>query len=185
MGNDNSKTTIENQQLILQLQHQILNSNSNNNTNPTKSTLSSEEIQFTKAHKNTNTNNDYQYNNMPTTLFDILNNKKIMDDVEKNPLTKRKLLEKILNEHRHIMTSAQVNKITHMLEKLPRVQQQYNNNYNNNTTSDYIASSSQDIINVKQSNIIEPNAEREEAEYRMEEEKRHCYPIIYFVHKYY
>ena len=42
-----------------------------------------------------------------------------MVEIDKNPATKRKFLEKLLNEHRHIMTSNQVQRITYILDNLP------------------------------------------------------------------
>ena len=145
MGNDNSKSTIENQQLILQLQHQILNNNSDSNNiniqnhlQHTKNTLNTQHTRHTQEYtKNTfnKSNNVLLYDTKPLTVFDILNNKKIMDEVDKNPKTKCKLLDKILNEHKHIMTSTQVIHITQLLAK---TRLQCNNiDYISNNDNDY------------------------------------------------
>ena len=52
-------------------------------------------------------------------LLAILGNKELMAEIDKKPQQKRKLLEKILNEHRHMMTSRQVSRITQQLSTLP------------------------------------------------------------------
>ena len=111
MGNDSSKSTIENQQLILQLQNQILQAN--NNTQ-----YQTNQQHYTNHHTQhpTNTVNNPQ---QTRTLFDILNNKQMMIEVDKNPATKRKLLTKLLKEHSHIMTSNQVQRINDMLLTIP------------------------------------------------------------------
>ena len=50
-------------------------------------------------------------------LLEILSNKDLMREIDKKPSTKRKLLEKLLSEHRHIMTSAQVSRLTQILTR--------------------------------------------------------------------
>ena len=160
MGNDNSKTTIENQQLIMQLQqqlhHQQLNNqqlqnqeyqqyqnqlqhqqqqnshtrnnrnmsqNMNQNMNPI---ISPAELQRgVNPHGRQNTQNEPNIENVgiqPSSankLLAILGNKELMKQIDKNPSQKRKLLEKLLNEHRHMMTTNQVTRISQMLNNLP------------------------------------------------------------------
>lgn len=129
MGNDNSKSEIENQQIIMQLQQQLLQQKERENT-------------YIKNQNNNqyNNQNNNQYNNQyksesndnkssSTKLLEILGNKKLMMEIDKNPSTKRKLLEKLLNHHRHMMTSNQVIRITQMLNNLPPE--------NNNDSSKY------------------------------------------------
>jgi len=151
MGNDNSKATVENQQMILQLQQQILNNQRPNQTNPRNQhnpgnqqplsefynrqlpVISAAELQQRATHPtmmNQMNQNEYQQPK-PNSLFDILNNKKMMEEVEKNPNTKRKLLEKLLNEHRHIMTTSQVQRITTMLDNLPPADNYFKSKQNN------------------------------------------------------
>lgn len=153
MGNDNSKATVENQQMILQLQQQILNNQRPNQTNPRNQqhpnsdgefynrqlpVISAAELQQRTTHPtmmNQMNQNEYQQPK-PNSLFDILNNKKMMEEVDKNPNTKRKLLEKLLNEHRHIMTTSQVQRITTMLDNLPPAEN-YSNSKQNNQHNQY------------------------------------------------
>lgn len=181
MGNDTSKTTIENQQMMLQLQQQILNNNQNStqvqypihnihnrneiyyDRNGQLPVISAAELQRDNRNSNMNRNRNSNMNmnmNMnndterynsnerhniqrPNTLFDILNNKKMMDEVEKNPSTKRKLLEKLISDHRHIMTTTQVQRINQMLEKLIPAENNYTqtqhiqNNQNRQNTQQY------------------------------------------------
>ena len=163
MGNDNSKATVENQQMILQLQQQILNNQRPNQTNPRNQhnpvnqqgngefynrqlpVISAAELQQRTTHPtmmNQMNQNEYQQSqtpnisSKPNSLFDILNNKKMMEEVDKNPNTKRKLLEKLLNEHRHIMTTSQVQRITTMLDNLPPAEN-YSNSKQNNQHNQY------------------------------------------------
>lgn len=51
--------------------------------------------------------------------MDIFNNKELMNEVNKNPRAKRKLLEKLLNDHRHVMTASQIGRISQILDTLP------------------------------------------------------------------
>lgn len=149
MGNDNSKVSLENQQLLLQLQQQALNNqyqhqtqnqiqhqpNYANTPRYQKSSnlpvISPAELQqrvmhptHADAYSNINHNN-HNNHEQPRTLMDILHNKKLMAEIEKNPQTKRKFLERLLSEHQHIMTSNQVSRIKHMLDTLPPA----NNNF--------------------------------------------------------
>lgn len=248
MGNDNSKATVENQQMILQLQQQILNNQRPNQPNiPNQQhqqhhqhqqtrgefynrqlpVISAAELQQWTEHPNMVkqlNHNEYQQSQdnanisrKPNSLFDILNNKKMMEEVDKNPNTKRKLLEKLLNEHRHIMTTSQVQRITTMLDTLPPADNnsnpKQNNQYNqqnysnvnanipseNNSiewgSSDNVGNSgggsgfnqgttNQDprrkaLQTTQQLNTIDAlskhyktEAEREEAEFKIEEERR-------------
>ena len=145
MGNDNSKASIENQQLVMQLQQQL--QQKQNLENPTRNTMenygmrsssspviSPAELQrgvnpFMKQQEqmqsqNTNTNSSSAHK-----LLEILGNKEMMKEIDKNPSTKRKLLEKLLGNHKHMMTSNQVSRITQMLNNLPPE--------NNNDSSKY------------------------------------------------
>jgi curved DNA-binding protein CbpA len=127
MGNDSSKQTIENQQMIMQLQQQILNQKSTPQFQ--QRIISPAELQQRSPHPGypiaTPHNINYpqsssQQKSPPIkSLMDILHNKVLMAEIDKNPATKRKFLEKLLNEHRHIMTSAQVQRIYSLLESLP------------------------------------------------------------------
>lgn len=144
MGNDNSKVTLENQQLLLQLQQQAINNNHNQNQynadhqynikrqiNSNLPVISPVELQqrvmhptyVTQNHQTNKHNNNEEHH--PRTLIDILHNKKLMSEIEKNPQTKRKFLERLLSEHQHIMTSNQVIRIKQMLDGLPPA----NNNF--------------------------------------------------------
>ena len=174
MGNDNSKSTIENQQLIMQLQQQLINqqnqqqtqrsyqqlhqqqlhlpqqqhqqpqqqhhqptsqsmnndiynrqlpvispaelsNNIRNNRPPHQSQHYQQTLSVPGDSNNTNTNTK----NGTQKLLAILSNKELMNEIDKNPQQKRKLLEKILNEHRHMMTSSQVSRINQQLSTLP------------------------------------------------------------------
>ena len=145
MGNDNSKTAIENQQLIMQLQSQLYNQqNQQNQYNPQQNQYNSQHNQHNPHNQHNlhpiispaelqrgvnpntkyNTNYNTNYNNVkePTSankLLAILGNKEMMQQIDKNPSQKRKLLEKLLNEHQYMMTSNQVQRITQMLNNLP------------------------------------------------------------------
>ena len=151
MGNESSKSNIENQQLIMQLQHQLLQQkqqyqqqNTNipqmhtNNQNTYNSNLQMPVISPVELQSNSNYNPNPNPNpnhnpNSPINivpqmqdkisqgnkLLDILGNKQLMKELDHNPNTKRKLLDKLLNEHRHMMTSNQVLRITQILHSLP------------------------------------------------------------------
>jgi curved DNA-binding protein CbpA len=145
MGNDNSKASIENQQLIMQLEQQL--QQKQNLGNPSRNSnvhdvyrpppvISPAELQrgvnpYTKQQEqmqnqmqNSNSNNSSAHK-----LLEILGNKELMKEIDKNPSTKRKLLEKLLGNHKHMMTSNQVSRITQMLNNLPPE--------NNNDSSKY------------------------------------------------
>jgi curved DNA-binding protein CbpA len=220
MGNDNSKITLENQQLLLQLQQQALNNQqhqqhqqalnnqqqhmqkfnlhygfgSNKQINSNMPVISPVELQQrvmhpTKTGKLPNTDS-------PSSLMDILHNKKLMMEIDKNPQTKRKFLERLLCEHQHIMTSSQVMRIKQILDSLPPS----NNNFqppeqqfvsirelpssvnsaigwNEGTTR--LDISSRALETTKQLDSIDAlskhyktEVEREEAEFKLEEERR-------------
>ena len=142
MGNDNSKSEVENQQLIMQLQTQL---------EQQKQLEHQKRIQVEKLHLSQNTRNikpspiispaelqrginphvrqqeqmqsqmQSQISNTSSAnkLLDILGNKALMTKIDKNPSQKRKLLEKLINNHKHMMTSNQVTRITQMLNNLP------------------------------------------------------------------
>jgi len=159
MGNDNSKTTIENQQLIMQLQQQLLQRNNNQQFRQPHQTQSQSphlQQQYTpqtpqppQAHppQAPHPPQGPQPQSSATKLLDILGNKELMMEIDKNPKTKRKLLEKLLNEHRHMMTSNQVTRISQMLNNLPPAdnnestkyafQNIFNPNPNSNPNSNY------------------------------------------------
>ena len=128
MGNDNSKTTIENQQLIMQLQQQLLQRNNNQQFRqpPQSPYIPQSQSPYIPQpqpsyipQSQTQTQSQPQTQSSATKLLDILGNKELMMEIDKNPKTKRKLLEKLLNEHRHMMTSNQVTRISQMLNNLP------------------------------------------------------------------
>ena len=139
MGNDNSKTTIENQQLIMQLQqqlqqhqqqqqqqqqqqlqHQHLKEQKFRNPSPI---ISPAELQrgvnpYIRQEEMHSQDLQEKDKSSAIKLLEILGNKDLMNEIDKNPSTKRKLLEKLLNNHRHMMTSNQVSRITQMLNNL-------------------------------------------------------------------
>ena len=154
MGNESSKSTIENQQLIMQLQQQLLQNQNQQSQQPYQThqphqnhqqqtnrnqrnpppIISPAELQRgvnphlrqqenpEEQYPNTNINtNSYTSQNKSTTnkLLEILGNKELMVKIDKNPTQKRRLLEKLLGEHRHMMTTNQVTRITQMLNNLP------------------------------------------------------------------
>ena len=128
MGNDNSKTTIENQQLIMQLQQQLLQRNNNQQFRqpPQSPYIPQSQSPYIPQpqpsyipQSQTQTQSQPQTQSSATKLLDILGNRELMMEIDKNPKTKRKLLEKLLNEHRHMMTSNQVTRISQMLNNLP------------------------------------------------------------------
>lgn len=210
MGNDSSKQTIENQQMILQLQQQILNQNRNQNRNQrleeipivNRVVISPVELQQRSPHPTMFSSvNDLSIDSEQRSfsLLDILHNKKLMTEIDKNPLTKRKFLEKLLNEHRHIMTTNQVQRITQIIDKLPPIaldNSQYRSknilegNPNGNITGNAYSmgfnqgttkldNSSRQLERVNQVKTIDEltkhyksEAEKEEAEFRIEEERR-------------
>jgi curved DNA-binding protein CbpA len=106
MGNDNSKATLDNQQLIMQLQQQILQQQQQNNN-------VSRPIHIPKVN-NVNPNA-----NQPLSVPHILHNKDLLHKIDQNPVAKRKLLEKLLNEQSHVMSSQQIIKINSILNTLP------------------------------------------------------------------
>ena len=157
MGNDNSKSAIENQQLIMQLQQQLQQQQMQNQYAPPppqqykyqntqnpmhlpmnqSSVISPAELQRNRGimptrlrHQDNSQGNIQQQNNKSSgnKLLAILGNKELMAKIDKNPSQKRKLLEKLLGEHRYMMTSSQVSRITNMLNNLPPAD-------NNNETS--------------------------------------------------
>ena len=176
MGNDNSKIEIENQQLIMQLQQQQqqqqnqyqnynpnINRNHNHSNHPPPIISPAELQRGINPHLRQQENLQDQYSNSPSNkssvnkLMAILGNKELMAKIDKNPPQKRKLLEKLLGEHRHMMTSNQVTRITQMLNNLPPAdysnesskfafqniyQTRENNNNNNNTNNNEISNSS-------------------------------------------
>lgn len=152
MGNDTSKSTIENQQLIMQLQNQLLqqqNQSQNiqtnnqrnqrnqqqNNPRPQIPIISPAELlQRNMQHPLTQLRNeplDRTNDREGVNLLSILGNKVLMMEIDKNPIAKRKMLEKLLNEQRHIMTSSQVSRLTQILDALPPLDNSYNSNIGN------------------------------------------------------
>jgi len=220
MGNDNSKVTLENQQLLLQLQQQALNNNQNQyhanqqyniqrQSNSNLPVISPAELQQRVMHPTYATQNHQtnQFHNneqpqhqqhQPRTLMDILHNKKLMSEIEKNPQTKRKFLERLLSEHQHIMTSNQVTRIKQMLDGLPPANNNFqpreqlfasvSNTLPSTTSSSAIGwnegttsrdPSSRALERTQQLDSIDAltkhyktEAEREEAEFKLEEERR-------------
>ena len=110
MGNDNSKATIENQQLIMQLQQQLLKQQ--------------QQQQSTETHKNQTSHNN-NGNGNGNFINNLLQNPTLIAKIENNPSAKRKLLEKLITEYRHLMTQQQMMKITQMLNSLPPAQNEY------------------------------------------------------------
>ena len=234
MGNDTSKSTIENQQLIMQLQNQLLqqqnqshNTNQNQYNNNSQPRQTQQNQQYTHRNqlpvispaellqKNMNhpltqlrnepqdrQNNRLNNDNEGLNLLSILGNKDLMREIDKNPRAKRKMLEKLLNEHRHIMTSSQVSRISQILDSLPPLDNSYNDrNRNNNyasSTASYpeissgngngsgfnqgttpLDNNSRQLQKTQQIDTIsaltkhyKTEAEAEEAAYKIEEEKR-------------
>ena len=247
MGNDNSKSTIENQQLIMQLQQQLLNQQKHNyqqqqQQSPPPQSLHSPQLpQSPQTYQqsnysrptinHTNTNDIYNRqlpvispaelsnnirNNRPphqsqyydqvlpetskysgtVNLLSILGNKELMKEIDKNPQQKRKLLEKILTEHRHTMTTNQVSRINQILSTLPPLEHsnRQHNNYSNPNISNSITNihnmgfnqgtttqdnSSRELQTRTQLNTIDAltkhyktEAEEEEARFKLEEERR-------------
>ena len=131
--------------------------------------------------------------------MDIFNNKELMQEVNKNHRAKRKLLEKLLNDHRHVMTSSQIGRINQILDTLPPLDNnsmdtEYSSvdfgslsggmtgsgggrGFNHGTTSQNPYD--RQLQTTKQLNSIDlitkhykTEAEAEEAQFKMEEEKR-------------
>jgi curved DNA-binding protein CbpA len=226
MGNDSSKSVLENQQMIMQLQQQIASQQQmasqqqyrNQQTptgpptfrphpqypnqgqsqyvqSPSLPVLSPAELlQRAPDHPITQMRYDTSkpaLNGQKNNLFDILKNKKLMQEIDQNPRTKRKLLEKMLSEHRHVMTAAQVSRITNILDSLPPLDNSYDTSFaslntayqggrggfNEGTTEQ--DPRSRQLQTTKQLNTIEAltqhyqtEAEAEEAAFKLEEERR-------------
>ena len=145
MGNTDSKSTVENQQLIMQLQHQQLQQQQlqqqqqqlqqqkqhhlreQNLRNQSQPMISPAELQrgvnpYLKQQEQMQTNitlSREDSRESSNKLLEILGNKELMKEIDKNPSTKRKFLEKLLNKHRYMMTNIQVTRITDMLNNLP------------------------------------------------------------------
>ena len=140
MGNDSSKQTIENQQMILQLQQQLMQQQKRVHQPQIPSHLASQQLyqqQSTATHRlpvispaellqRTPHPTRVEFSQeppsearRPRSLLDILHDKSLMMEIDKNPTTKRKFLERLLNEHRHVMTTQQVQRITTILDALP------------------------------------------------------------------
>lgn len=234
MGNDSSKQTIENQQLILQLQqqlaqqrnipdvrlgqmglsqipphqhippqmvqhmaHQMPQHQTQNRQLPVISPA--ELLQRTPHPSRIESNPDET--RRPRSLLDILHDKALMAEIDKNPNTKRKFLERLMNEHRHVMTTQQVQRITTILENLPPADNGYTREYNapirggsERDASIYIQkhaatgfnegttrqdSQGKELQRQEQLDTIDAlsrhyktEAEREEAEFKREEERR-------------
>jgi curved DNA-binding protein CbpA len=245
MGNYNSKSTIENQQLIMQLQQQLLNQQKNQQ----QTQYNQYQYQHQTQHQNQQANQAIHYtpqninddiynrqlpvispaelsnnirNNRPphysqqgqqgqqgpisnsgtVNLLSILGNKDLMKEIDKNPQQKRKLLEKILNEHRHTMTLSQVTRINQILSTLPPLdnytnQSNKNVNTNKNTYANPNVShtitnqigfnqgttaqdrQSRELQKMEQLNTIDAltkhyrtEAEEEDARFKLEEERR-------------
>ena len=229
MGNDTSKSTIENQQLIMQLQNQLLQQqNQSQNTHQNQNKQQNQYNNNSQQRQNQQQNNPRhqlpvispaellqrnmqhpltQLRNEPpdrtndregVNLLSILGNKVLMMEIDKNPRAKRKMLEKLLNEHRHIMTLSQVSRITQILDALPPLDNNYNDRNSNNTyastKSEYsemsggngfnqgttpLDNNSRQLQKTQQLDTIsaltkhyKTEAEAEEAAYKIEEEKR-------------
>ena len=140
MGNDTSKQTIENQQMILQLQQQLMQQQQRQTAQhpvyynkqhiqqhppslPQKRlpVISPAELLQRTPHptRDFEPSNSDDGTRRPRSLLDILHDKTLMAEIDKNPATKRKFLERLLNEHRHVMTTQQVQRITTILDALP------------------------------------------------------------------
>ena len=151
MGNDSSKQTIENQQLILQLQQQLIHQHKDNHPQISPKPKQSNQQSYQQSYQYPlvsklpvispaellqrtphPTQQEFNQNLQPETrrprsLLDILHDKTLMAEIDKNPNTKRKFLERLLNEHRHIMTTQQVHRITAILDALPPADNGYGN----------------------------------------------------------
>ena len=171
MGNDTSKSTIENQQLIMQLQNQLLQQQNqsqqqqnqsqqrqnqqNTHRNQLPVISPAELLQKNMNHPLTQMRNEppdrNAQHNEGVNLLSILGNKDLMREIDKNPRAKRKMLEKLLNEHRHIMTSSQVTRITQILNALPPLD---NSNNDRNKNNNYASATSAypEMSNMSQNN---------------------------------
>lgn len=222
MGNDSSKQTIENQQLILQLKQQLMQQQHDiPDVRQGHLGLSHQQIahQMSKAKPQnrqlpvispaellqrtphpTRIESKLDETRRPCSLLDILHDKTLMAEIDKNPNTKRKFLERLLNEHRHVMTTQQVQRINTILENLPPADNGYTREYNtpiranamrdasiyiqNHATGFNEGTTRQDshgkeLQRQEQLDTIDAlsrhyktEAEREEAEFKQEEERR-------------
>jgi curved DNA-binding protein CbpA len=205
MGNDSSKQAIENQQLILQLQNQLMqqqrqtypqqipNQQFYQQSPPARlPVISPAELLQRTPHPMRDFSQE-PHRRQPRSLLDILNDKSLMIEIDKNPATKRKFLERLLNEHRHVMTTQQVQRITSILEALPPAEngytrpapgsnlgvysQKHEPGFNEGTTrQDHHGKELQrqeqlDTIDAL-SRHYKTEAEREEAEFKEEEARR-------------
>ena len=127
-------------------------------------------------------------------LLDILHDKTLMTEIDKNPNTKRKFLERLLNEHRHVMTTQQVQRITAILDALPPADNGYINNTNGGNLGIYSQTHApagfnegttrqdhygKELQRQEQLDTIDAltrhyktEAEREDAKFKQEEERR-------------
>lgn len=146
MGNDTSKATVENQQLIMQLQQQILNNQHvpvNNVPYHLKQPMQNSNHFTQYSHQLPQTHNNL-HQQIPQSIIQqstiprvnsinpnadqnisiphIIQNKHLLQQIDANPIAKRKLLEKLLVEQRHVMSTQQIQKITNMLNQLPPLQ---------------------------------------------------------------
>jgi hypothetical protein len=247
MGNDTSKATIENQQLIMQLQQQLLKQQQNqyqqqNQNQQPQNTLHHSHNQYQQPqHPNQNNpftpqniNDDIYNRQLPVispaelsnnirnnrppnysqqnqhqnqqqnqsgtvNLLSILGNKEMMKEIDKNPQQKRKLLEKILSEHKHTMTLSQVTRINQILSTLPPLDNYTNqsftskaNTYANPNNPQTITNqigfnqgttaqdrNSRELQKMEQLNTIDAltkhyktEAEEEDARFKLEEDRR-------------
>lgn len=206
MGNDNSKTTIENQQLIMQLQQQLYQQSLQNQKpqHPLQPQHPPQQhnTQHPKSHNQqypqpNRTNPIPNKSDGLNKILSILANKELMMKIEQKPGAKRKLLEKLLNEYRHIMTSNQVLRISQALNSLPpednndTTKYAFQNVYENRDNRDDRESlgfnqgttprdnTSRQLQTMQQLNTIDAltkhyktEAEEEEAAFKIEEERR-------------
>ena len=214
MGNDSSKQAIENQQLILQLQNQLMHQQRHNipqqqipnqqfnpqfhqQSPPARLPVISpaELLQRTPHPTRDFSQEPLQETRRPRSLLDILHDKSLMMEIDKNPATKRKFLDRLLNEHRHVMTTQQVQRITAILDGLPPADNGYTRPAPGSNLSIYNQSQSagggfnegttrqdhhgKELQRREQLDTIDAltrhyktEAEREEAEFKQEEERR-------------
>ena len=184
MGNDNSKSTIENQQLIMQLQNQLLqqqnqsqNTKQNNQQNQQQNYRQSQQqnnhrhqlpvisaaelLQKNMQHPLTQLRNEPPDNTNDregVNLLSILGNKVLMREIDKNPRAKRKMLEKLLNEQRHIMTSSQVLRLTQILDSLPPIDNSYNSNIGNSNRNNNYASAKSEYSEISNMSNMSQNS---------------------------
>jgi curved DNA-binding protein CbpA len=166
MGNSDSKSSVENQQLIMQLQQQLQQQqfqqhqqqqhhqqqfhHQQNHSPVINPVISPAELQrgvnpYARQQEQMQSQNSNSTSNSSSTskLLEILGNKEMMKEIDKNPSTKRKFLEKLLNNHRHMMTNLQVTRITNMLNNLPPE----NNNDSTKYAFQNIHQPQQDLVN--------------------------------------